>query len=468
MASRVARRRTRGKRARVSRERRRVRQHAVRARIGPEIARVVKTAVEGALQAEVTALLGRERYQRRAQAPHGRAGVRCARCGQDWRRRLWRAGSYRRTLLTVVAAVLIRMPRVGCRCGGTVRLEFETVAPYARCWGDMQERARQLAGLCLSLRDAREVLALGNGQEVARSTLNGWVHQAAELAQALRVGELARVPPVVLLDGVWVKLMVPTGAWYTDRQGRRRERVRRVRVPLLVAYGVDPTSGERWVLDWERAAGEDEASWRTLLERLLARGLRADTGLEVFLHDGSGGLEAAFGLVDFGPEVLRQRCVFHVLRNLADAVQGEPGLSREQKRARRTEVVQAAAAIWQATERAEVQRRRRAFVDRWQEREPGVVATLERVFPTTLAYLEALERARERGEVWQPRYLRATSLLERANRGFRQKAHQVGVFHSETGLQAAIALVITHRGLGLWAAEHSLWTDALETLLLAA
>ena len=433
-----------------------------------EVARAVRAAVEAALEAEVSALLGRARYERRARAPREPAEAWCARCDRSWRPRFWRAGSYRRTLLTSAAAVTIRVPRVGCRCGGTVRVEFASVAPYQRAWGDLQERARELAGLGLSLRDARAVLAWHSGQVVACSTLNGWVQQAAPVAEALRAAPLGRIPPVVLLDGVWVRLMAPTGERYTDRAGRRRERVRRVRAVLLVAYGVDPATGERWVLDWERAAAEDEAGWRGLLERLLGRGLRTDAGLELFVHDGSGGLEAAFGQVHFGPGVLFQRCVFHVLRTVRDAARGEPGMSREAQRARRRELLRDAAAIWQAPDRTEAYRRRAAFRATWAEREPEAVAALERAFPATLAYLDAMQRGRERGVAWHPRHLRTTSALERVNRALRHKARQVGVFQAERGLVAGLALVIAHRGLGPDAPPDDLWTEVLELGLLAA
>jgi putative transposase len=468
MPVRVAGRARRRQPAAVGRERRRRAQQRVRARLRAEVRAVVQAAVERALDEEVTELLGRGRYARRAAAPKRRVAARCSRCGSDWGPRLWRAGRYRRTLLTATGLVAVRVPRVGCRCGGTVPLEFATLGRYERAWGDLQERARELAGLCLSLRDAREVLAGEAGETVARSTLAGWVHRAAELAEALRAGPLGRVPAVVMLDGIWAKLMVPTGERFVDRQGRRRARVRRARVALLVAYGVDPASGERWVVDWELGPAEDEASWRRLLERLHRRGLRADAGLELFLHDGGGGLEAAFGLVHFGPGVLHQRCVFHVLRNVRDAVRGAAGLGREAKRERRRAVLRDAAAIWAATDPAELQRRRRAFRAAWSAAEPEAVATLERAFGATVAYVEALGRARERGEVWQVRCLRTTSALERANRGFRQKVRQAGVFHSETGLIAAVALVIAHRRLGRDADPDALWTETLEAALLAA
>jgi hypothetical protein len=349
-----------------------------------------------------------------------------------------------------------------------VPLAFATFGRYERAWGDLQERARHLAGLCLSLRDIREVVAVETGERLAWSTLSPWVHEAAALAAVLRGEPLARVPPVVLLDGLWIKVMVETGERYRDRRGRDRPRVRRDRVPLLVALAVDPPTGERWVLDWVVGREEDEASWRHLLERLHARGLHAASGLVLFVHDGSSGLEAAFGLVDFGPGVLRQRCIFHVLRTVREQVRGEPSMTRAQRRAHRRQVLQEAAAIWQGTDRARILAARQQFGDRWRTREPEAVAALERGFEATLAYLEARARGREWGHEWAVVHLRTTSVLERVNRALRQKARQVGVFGSERGLQAAVVLVLVHRCLTRLGPPTDWWTEVLEGGLLAA
>ena len=468
MSTRVARRKRRGKPAPVSAAQRRAQQRAVQVALRQEITTVVQQTVEQALADEVTARLGRARYVRRRQGPQRRAGAVCSQCQIDWAPRFTRAGSYRRTLLTTAALVTLRVPRVSCVCGGTVPLEFATFGRYTRSWDEVQARARQLSGLCLALRDVREVLAGENGTWLAPSTLNRWVHDAAALAATLRGEPLGRVPPVVLLDGLWIKLMVPTGARYQDRQGRERERVRRVKVPLLVAYGVDPATGERWLLDWEQTTGEDEASWRGLLERLQARGLRAEAGLVLFVHDGSAGLEAAFGLVDFGPAVLRQRCVFHVLRNLGEQVRGTPGLTRAERRAHRRALLQEAATIWEPLDAAGVRARYRGFCDRWRPTEAAVVAALERLFPLTLAYLEARARGREWGQEWPVAALRTTSPLERLNRALRQKARQVGTFQAAQGLTAAIVLVLMHHGATAPEPAPELWTDLLEAGLLAA
>jgi transposase-like protein len=79
-----------------------------------------------------------------------------------------------------------------------------------------------------------------------------------------------------------------------------------------------------------------------------------------------------------------------------------------------------------------------------------------------------LARGRERGERWAPAALRTTSALERINRALRQKARQVGAFHADRGLRAAVVLVLLHRRLTRPGAPADLWTEVLEGGLLAA
>lgn len=109
-------------------------------------------------------------------------------------------------------------------------------------------------------------------------TLNRLGNRAGELAKAFRSDPLDRVPAVLMLDGVWLKLLEPTGEKYTDKKGRVREKLKMRKFPLLVAYGVDPVSKERWILDWEQGREEDLESWRGLLMRLQKRGCRPRQG----------------------------------------------------------------------------------------------------------------------------------------------------------------------------------------------
>jgi hypothetical protein len=466
LVEKVSRRKKTCKRRYIDRKQHRCSQRRLQAQIDKLISELIGDSLEQSLQVETTQLLGRGKSERRDLDDDTVVEARCNKCGSRYRRQFYRAGFYKRSLLSLESWVQIRVPRLSCTCGGMVDFEYEHLEPYGRLWFDIQQRARELGGLCISLRDGVEVLAWRSGQVLSIATANRLVNEAGELAEAFHQGPLERVPQVVMLDGVWLKVLEPTGQQYTDKRGRLRQRMKARKFPLLVAYGIDPVSGQRWLLDWERGQEEDAASWARLLERLEERGLGAERGLELFVHDGSAGLEKAFELVYFGEGVEHQRCIFHKLRNVGRDVVGQEGMSRKELRGRRNAVVQDAAQVYRGQDESEIRQSLAAFKAKWQDEEPVAVATLARGFSKTITYLSVMARARTRGESWRIECVRATSALERVQRHFRQKARQVVVFHSDQGVKAATQLVIAHRRLAL--APSGSWSDALEEALLAA
>lgn len=220
------------------------------------------------------------------------------------------------------------------------------------------------------------------------------------------------------------------------------------------------------MLDGERGAAEDEPSWQRFLERLEQRGLLAERGLELIIHDGGSGLTAALTTVYFGPGGELQRRVFHKLRNVWQAVRGEETMSRKDRQRRRRAVIAAARAVSQHADAAACAQALATFRATWQDREPEAVATLERDFAQTLAYLAVRDRALARGLVYRLECLRTTSPLERVNRHFRRKARQVVIFPAEAGVTAALELVIAHRHLAPHPADS--WTDQIEQALAAS
>jgi transposase-like protein len=459
LVQRVTRREKTRKRRHVERTPRQREQRRLQREVDEAIRQAVRGAFEQALRDEVTALLGRAKSERRDLDDPTLVEASCNRCKTGYRCRFYRDGTYKREVLSLETGVELRVPRLSCDCGGVVDFEFVHLEPYNRLWFDLEERGRELAGLGVSLRDSVEVLAWRSGQPISIATLNARVNKATKLAEAFHQGEFERVPGVVMLDGIWLKVLLPTDQEYVDKRGRRRKRYKLRKFPLLVAYGIDPVSGERWVLDWERGEDEDAPSWQRLLERLLARGLRAERGLALFVHDGSAGLERAFGLVYFGKGVERQRCIFHKLRNVRRDVVGAEEMSGSERRQRRGELLQDAAQVYKGEDEAAIGRRLVGFREKWGEKEPTAVATLERDFDRTLVYLGVRERARQRGVEWKVECLRTTSPLERVQQHFRQKARQVVVGHSWDGIEVAVRLVISHRHLvdgdqaGDWAAQ---------------
>jgi transposase-like protein len=423
--------------------------------------------IEELLNAEVQELLGRPAHTWGDRAEHVDVNARCNRCGRQQRGWFRRNGRYPRSLVLEGLIVDFGVPRVRCACGGTVDLSFSVFVPYARVSEEVAERVREAIALGLTLRQSGAMIAPANGGPLAKSTLNARVLEVHRLAEGFHTKALDRVPPVVLLDGVWVKVLEPTGERFVDKTGRERPRMQRKKIGLLIAYGVDPTTGEWWVLDWERAAQEDQASWARLLERLRQRGVSAARGLRLIVSDGSEGLAAALDLVDLGPGVRHQRCVFHKLRNVAKAVKAALAESKDEKRKQRRAVVQEAAAIYAGEDRGEILQRRDAFVAKWQAREPEAVATLLRDFEQTIVYVDVMAEAAERGEQWERRHVRTTSALERLNRRLRQMVRQVVLFHAEEGLEVRVYLILLQAGeILMTRGDH--WLEVLENELAAA
>lgn len=408
----------------------------------------VRRKFQEAIEARVTAVLGRPDGARRDHSERTVVPEFCTSCGTHWRSQFFRDGHWKRTLHTRWGSISLQMPRVRCDCGGTVTIAHPQFAPYQRRFVNVQEQILRLSALCLSLRQIRMVLAM-DGTRLSIATLCKEVGKVADLSAAefKRRGE---VPPVVLLDGVWSSLAVETGEAFINGRGRKRDRKEVERVPLLVAWGVWPESGEKALLGWVVGKEEDCASWQKLLEMLHGRGLHADKGLRLFVSDGSSGLEAALAMVSFG-RVAHQRCVFHKIRNVLDKVKGEViegdrKAKRAARKQRRDELLADLVPIWQAESEAEARRRYEAFVAKWEAREPEAVATLRNGFDATLVYLRAQAGARTQGQEWDAKHLRTTSALERVNRNIRVKLRAATVFQTEEGLTANVYLALGARG----------------------
>src|SRR4051794_26809950 len=135
MGRRVARRRVQRKLQRVGRAERRAAQAEIEAMLQGEIADVVQRIVEQALADEVTALMGRARYERRQVATPARTTAVCSGCQIGWATRLWRGRGYERALLAIPAAGPGRGARGSCICGSTLPGEVTTIAPRERRLG---------------------------------------------------------------------------------------------------------------------------------------------------------------------------------------------------------------------------------------------------------------------------------------------------------------------------------------------
>ena len=393
----------------------------------------VRRIVEAELNADVEQMLGRAPYEREITGTARVSMGQCPRCGGQYRADMVRNGYRTRHLLTAAwGELVVDVPRVRCRCGGSVPVAYHLCQPYQRFFGDWGDTIRQLATDGLSLRQIQADLSERLGSSVGLRTINVELHAIEQRLSPV----LASVAPVLLLDAIWMKVLTPTGETHFDTRGRQRAVKHKHKVAVLIALAVWPESGHSQVLDWELADSEDAAAWQTLLERLDGRGVYRERGLSLIIHDGGKGLEAALERVY--PHIPHQRCVFHKLRNVWQAIVIDDTLSREQAFALRLKIARQAAAVFRAPDQQTALERLDAFRDQFAATQPAAVATLERDLDATLAFYAILERFPR----WKATALRTTSPLERVNRRLRRIFRLVGAFHSLLGLNAAIARIL--------------------------
>jgi transposase-like protein len=334
-------------------------------------------------------------------------------------------------LLTRWGELRIDLPRVRCKCGGSVEVDFGgLLRPYQRIWDDVDVQIQRWGALAVSLRQMRKELEHLHIGPLALRTLNQRLHQLVELRPDCAATD---VPPILQIDAIWIKCLRPNGQVRRDRKGRKRAVKGRFTCPVLIAMGVWPDTDRCEILHWHLGKSEDTEEWVTFLSLLEAQGIRGENGLKLIIHDGGSGLCSALRTVYFGAR--EQRCLFHKLRNLYNAIHVPDKLSAKKKRRRRKAIFKAFHAIWQARRYDTVLRRYLKVVRTYRRSQPEAVATLRRDFRATVSYYR-LERS---FPTWERKHLRTTSRLERFNGRIRRRARAARAYHSDQGLLAMVA-----------------------------
>ena len=376
----------------------------------------VQWTLEQALDEEVTAYLGCARYERH---------VRPRRPEET------RSGTYERQLWTQYGCIVnLHVPKLR---RGNGPLCWQTIARYERCWGPFLDQQLLHYGLGHSLRDLQEAMYQSVGEVLSLEACNRLVLGLEQRAHAFKTARLQAPPPIVLVDGLWLKLAVPTGEWKTDSSGRRRAVKHKQKRVMLTALGLWD-DGHWEILSWQLAMEEDASSWSAFIGTLYTKGITEQT-TQLIVSDGSKGLEKALYSHLYG--VPHQRCIFHKIKNITDhlqyaALRAEIGttasaMSRQAKQERKRHILADAGQIYATDVEVEIRSRVQAFRDKWEDREPQAVAAFMDDFEQTLSYLSVdFPRA-------HVSLIRTTNLLERFHKEARRKQHDIGMLQSEAG-----------------------------------
>lgn len=397
---------------------------------------IIQQEIESQLEQDVLSWLYRDYHERRAMLQRSSQAY-CQRCGSHAAQHFMRNGHRKRQLVSSYGVIQFWMPRVLCECGGSVKIPFSILRPYQQIWEDVLQQISRWADLGLSLRQMQTDIAESIGTQLGLRSLNEQVQSVQHPARI----ELSSVPPVVMLDAIYVTLLEETADKQVDTLGRDRQVKAAKKVCVLVVLGLYPQTARWGILDWTVADEESQTAWESLLVPLEARGLYRQRGVELFIHDGGSGLIAALNFLY--PNIPHQRCAFHKLRNLWQAIQTPDGLSPTEKRHFKHKMIQQVAQIFDADNLEQAQTIRDTLVQQYHDTQANFVATLQRDWQDTVAFYQVLKRF----PYWPRKALRSTSLLERVNRMLRRLFRPKCAFHSLTTLLATVARVLNPKRL---------------------
>ena len=328
----------------------------------------VRAFIEAILEEELSAALGRDRYERAEDAGLG-----------------WRNGHRDRQVIGTFGAETVRVPRARLvrEDGGTAEWRSKALRRYQR----LTKRAEALiAGAYLAGTNSRRVRralpALFGGaigkDVVSRAWRKVRTDWEAWNARELHDEDIVRL----ILDGTVVRARI-------DRKATA--------ISLLVAIGVR-RDGQKVLLALRNMGGESAAAWTALLEDMTRRGLKAP---EFIIVDGAPGLEAA--LAALWPDVPVQRCTVHKHRNL---------LAHAPKRLH-DELTNDYRDMIYAETAADVEARRKTFVRKWRLKCRAVADSLEEAGDRLFTF------TRLPPSQWKS--ARTTNAIERLHEEFRRR-----------------------------------------------
>src|SRR6266545_6822090 len=303
------------------------------------------------------------------------------------------AGHYHRRVLTTYGLIPdLRVPKL--RSGNAER-PWQILTRYQLAMQVVLDQALYLYTLGLSIRDLQEALDLVFGHVLSREAVNRVTVAAQSPMQVWRTRPITDTPPILIVDGVWVQILAPTGQTWIDRSGHERAEMRGVEHVVLAVLGVWE-DGRHEILHYEATDAENSESWSAVLAALTHRGLNPDA-VRMVVSDGTTGLPAA--LTQELPAAQQQRCTVHKIRGLErqfcyrDLLMTDPttqnALSFEQaRRLRRAQLTTDAHAIFEAPTRTEAEQRLASFRTTWGQREPEVVRLLTKDIALSLTFYQ--------------------------------------------------------------------------------
>ncbi len=314
----------------------------------------------------------------------------------------YRAGYYRRNLVTRIGKLELAVPRD--RDG-----EFST-ALFERYQRSEKALVAALAEMYVQGVSTRKVKAITEelcGHSFSASTISQINKGLDESLARFATRPLDETYPYLILDARYEKV--------------REDAVIQSQA-VLVAIGIN-WEGQRQVLAVELANRESRSAWRDFLVRLKERGL---AGVEFVVSDDHAGLKRAIGEVLM--DAAWQRCYVHFLRNALDYL----------PRKADDDCLQELRWLYDRRDSQEANRDLAAWIAKWAGKYPKLVDWVETNIGETLTFYR-LPRQHHK-------HMKSTNMLERLNEEIKRRTRVVRIFpNAESCLRLVRALCVeTH------------------------
>jgi len=261
----------------------------------------------------------------------------------------------------------------------------------------------------LSTRDFKRALKpLWGKSGLSRSSISRANKALKEAFNAWRRRDLSLEDIIYLfLDGI-----------YLEVRGNSRNKE-----AVLVAHGIT-REGKRVVLHLSLGGSESTESWKGVLNDLVERGLNEPL---LLVTDGNPGLLRA--IKDVWPEVPRQRCAVHRIRNV---------LARVPKK-KQGEVRKAVTRIFYAACLDDARDEARQFLSRYNREFPIACETLAKHLEECLTFYRFPERH------WK--HIRTSNVIERSFKEVKRRTRVVGRFPNETSALVMVFSILNEERL---------------------
>ena len=341
---------------------------------------LLQESLNSILQAESTAQLGAEKYERSD-----------SRCDS-------RNGSRERTLNTRVGTITLTVPRHR-------NVPFKTLVfdNYSRSEAALVNAMAEMVVNGISTRKVSKVMETLCGEHISKSAVSEVCKDLDTSVKAFKNRPLVNDYPFVFVDATYFKM-----------HGEHRIESRALMVAMAFAE-----DGTREIIGLEVYDNESSETWRSFLESLKSRGL---SGVQMITSDSHPGIIYAISKVF--PDVPWQRCQTHFSRNILESTP-----KKYQK------AVQAALLeMYHSDSIEEARKIRDCIIDEYQNVAEKAMECLDCGFDDAMTVMTLPKTYRK--------YLRTSNYLERINKELKRRSKVITIFPNEASILRLMGSVL--------------------------